>query len=280
MQNLEFNVSNFFSRLIFHPSEGKNEEDRRDAWIATIALGIFTGGLVHLACGIYQLGCYFQEKWIEKKNSENLNPEDKNAQNVAMKILEGQNKPIGPVEEKPIVPVEEKPIGPVKEKPIGLVEKPVGVIDEQETKLGQPQPEPIFSEKCSKDWIEKARPEIEKLMQKLPRAYFCIELWGAARKMEVPSIEQLADKFKKDSSFEKLPVILIVFRNSDLEKVRKLDFEEYISQHNEINLCCAVTLPQYNHKIIEGESYEVAISQIKTACQEWYQRHKLSFPEK
>jgi hypothetical protein len=47
---MEVNFTNFFSHLIFHPTDAKTEKDRKIALAASIALGIFSAGLIHLVC--------------------------------------------------------------------------------------------------------------------------------------------------------------------------------------------------------------------------------------
>lgn len=65
---MEFNVSNFFSHLIFHPEDAK-EEDYNKSLCTSIALGILTVGLIPLAVSIGWL-CRHTYEWITEDESE------------------------------------------------------------------------------------------------------------------------------------------------------------------------------------------------------------------
>jgi hypothetical protein len=257
MKPLTFGLSNFFSCLIFHPDQGKEEEDRRNAWIATIVLGILTGGMVHLACGIYQLGCYFHDKWVEKRNTENLNSEDKKVQNVAISFLDGQKN------------ADDKDKSP--EQTCDVVKTEVS-IQEQENIDRNEMPINYVFHGASVAWANSMNPSIEALLKKMPPAYYCIQIWGGARKQSAieEGLQDLKEKFSGENGQfkDKLPVVMIIFRNSANEKVVQCPFDPNVLLN--MGVCCAVTMNAHQGKIIEeGEDYRRAIQQIKEKCNSW-----------
>lgn len=149
---------------------------------------------------------------------------------------------------------------------------------QENTELNRVEP---FFYNFGQKFLKETQPAIQSLVQNLPPAYYCFQVWGAPRKTGAleGGLKEIKKKFQDaEGKFEnKLPVVMVIIRPSVKEEVAMGEFsEETLEDYRKKGIACIVAMNAYNGKVIPGEDFDKAVASIKETCNHWTPSPKIT----